>query len=694
MRAIAHRIRARWQWVALLSPLVGTCLAQPTGFAAETADPVPMTKMLVVLKINSEKPVEVRTSFQERPPTITIRFPDQRVIGSLPERSTVTQGVIQSITARYTKGPRAGAESSRFIQSLQIVLSAPYAYRVRSEAGRVIVEIEHPASVGSTSLEVGLAVGTIIGGIGDRTVSERFRAMQEALANAAPTAWTLQMPLTAAGSSNKSASGTAVPAGVTTAPAVGEQPALTASAGQQIGRAPRSDTRAPAPSPMAWWAVLLPLVAAAAAGSLWWFRGRLLTPAGSSPSRGRAARLPSGVVLIDQLVWRAFERQGYQLVLETELTQQPLGTLRIIMKDGSKAALLFVGHGPFFEKQTVERFIRSMRDAGAEQGFLVASGSFTVPAQRTAKEHRIVLIGREQLTELLSVGAGSEYFAKQLEQSHARLEEAKETLRQYASGLDTLRRQRNEASWYLGEEREKTATLEAQANELEQQIRRHQSEIQRWEQETSKLRKQWEESEWYLGESKVRVRYLEEQLAAFQQVATRAESEWDALRHTLSEEQAQSQSLQEQVSGLQKSLEESVGRERALQEELARLQQEIAVLRTDGDRRSHLRAGIPDAFVEVYDGEEQPIFSGAPRDISLAGIGLETDRELSAPFIRVRLRLPGRDPIESKGRLMWQRSEGQQPARYRSGCRLVGLPASVRTLIRQLVWESSRMEAG
>ena len=366
-----------------------------------------------------------------------------------------------------------------------------------------------------------------------------------------------------------------------------------------------------------------------------------------------SVRVPAGVVLVDQLVWRAFERQGYQLVTETELTQPLLGTLRVIMKDGAKAALLFVGQGPLFEKQTVERFLRAMRKADAAQGFLVAAGSFTVPAQRIAKEHQVVLIEREQLTELLSTGAGSESFTKQLEQSRVRFEEVQETLRQYANELDTLRRQRNEASWSLGEERAKSAKLEAQFAELGQQFSRYDATITRWEQDALALRKRWEEGQWYLGEGQSRIRYLESQLGE-----------------------------------LQRQLEASADRRGALQHTLDRLTQELQALRTYGERRRRVRAMIPETAVELVYGEDGSVLEASPRDISSGGVGLAFDRPITAnTSMRVRLRLPGREPIASKAKLMWQRSEGE-PARYQSGCRLIGLSASTRALIEQLVEEA------
>ena len=173
--------------------MVGVWVMPAAAGAAETADPVPMTKTLLILKVDAEEPLDVRSTFQERPPTITLNFPGQRVLGALPERFPITKGVLQAITARYEQASISGVASNRALRSLHIVLTAPYSFRVRSEPGRVVVEIDHPASIGSASVEVGLRGGTVIGGIGRAEISDRFRAMQEAMARAAATPWTFQM---------------------------------------------------------------------------------------------------------------------------------------------------------------------------------------------------------------------------------------------------------------------------------------------------------------------------------------------------------------------------------------------------------------------------------------------------------------------------------------------------------------------
>ena len=679
-RSTFLRANARLAWLIAAAWLV------PSAGAAETTDPMPMTKTFLTLKVDAQEPLTIRSTFQERPPTITLTFSGQRVIAALPERSPVAQGVIQAVTARY-EGVRAPRTASRrTLRSLDIVLTAPYSFRVRSEAGRVVVEIEHPTSIGSTSVEVGLRGGTVISGIGRVEVSDRFRAMQEAMERAASASWTFQ--------ANSAPQGVAAPEMILPS---SPQAGISAAGSSAAARLPQPADRVRSAWWPSAWLLLLAMTGLIGFGAWRFLTGLVHAANGSAITRGRSQRVPSGVMLIDQLVWRAFERQGYHLILETELIQPLIGTLRIVTKEGPKSALLFLGHGPFFEKQTVERFIHIMRDANVEQGLLIASGSFTVPAQRLAKERRVTLIGREQLTELLSAGAGSEYFTKQLAQSQARLEETKETLRQYAGELDTLRRQRNEASWYLGEEREKTGKLEVQLEELTQQLRRYEIDIHRWEQDAAALRKQWTESQWYLGESAARVRHMEAQLSALQDVAKHVESAErarDEMKWYLGEEQTKTESLHAQLVSLQQHLDDAARRETTLQGELARLGQALESLRTCGNRRARLRAAIPQAFIELFNGEETPIFSGMPRDLSGSGVGLETDRELPAfQSVRVRLRLPGQErPVTSRARLMWHRAEGQ-PTTYRGGCKFIGVSASTRARIEQLVEETWKSAA-
>ncbi len=684
----------RWVFIALSACGWGLLGGPTSASAVETTTPIPMSKTLLVLKLDAEDPLAIHTTFQEHPPTLTIEFPAQRVVGSLPEHAVVAKGVIQTIEARYSKGP--GPLSQRFIQSVQIELSASYAYRVRSEAGRIVVEIDHPASVGSAAVEVGLKGGTIIEGIEQRSVSERFRAMQEALSHMTPTPWSLQFtegperPPEAVASIPQAKPSRSEHVGPDRS-VQGEQKAASTDA--TAAGTPRPIRSRSGDASMVGSVLALGVLVTMLAGLGFFLHGKTFSALfhRTIPLR-ESARLPSGVVLIDQLVWRTFERQGYHLMLEKELTQPIGGTLRVAMKDSVKSALLFVWNGPFFEKLTVEQFLHAMREAQVEQGVLVASGSFTVPAQRLAQEYHITLIEREELIGLLSSGATNEYVTKQLEQQQERLEEAQATLQQYANELDALRRQRNEASWYLGEERAKSAQLESQADELNQKVRHDEVELKRWEQETSSLRKQWEESQWYLGESRARARHLETQLTALQDLAQHAqtaEREGEKAQAALGEERARREALETKLAELEQGLETLKARERALQDALQRLAQEIGALRTYGERRRAVRARIPGVHVELHHGNGNPIFSGSPRDMSPTGFGLETDQAIpSQPGIRVRLTLPGCAKIESAARMRWQRA-AEESSRYHSGYRLVGVPPSITTRIEQLLVEQS-----
>ena len=668
--------------------------------AAETTTSTPMSKTLIILTLDAPTPMAIRTHTIAQPPGVVIEFPASRVVGALPEHSLISQGVIQSIQTRYQS--QSGSSSHRFLKSLQLVLSAPYTSRVWSEPGRILIEIEHPASVGRTEVEVGLRGGTIIGGLGSPRASERFRAMQSALTGASPTAWTLQM----------NASPTSGLKG-STIPPLGEKRIPESSTANARSRSARPDSKnppalapppalgratIPAPSSSAgtawsWWLACLASLAVGAAAA-WFVAQRYLAVikahGGSSGKTG--ARATSGMGLVDQLVWRAFERQGYQLILEKELLQPLSGTLRLISKEGAKAALLCTANGPFFEKQTVERFLRAMRDVNVTQGFLVGGGSFTVPAQRLAKSYHITLISREELTELLSVGAASEFVTKQLEQQSVRLTEAKETLRQYTSELDTLRRQRNEASWYLGEERAKTAKLDAEIAELHRQLQQQEVELTRWEQEVVTLRKQWEESQWYLGESQARKRHLDDELTAARERAARVETaEHECAEATwyLGEERTKREALESTLTQLEQRLAASECRTQEVQRALDDLNAELTRLRTYwGERRQHTRLHLPTVHVELSDGASDPIFAGEIRDVSSSGIGLDTEREIAATSsVRIRLSVPDApEPIESTAQLMWQRA-GTSPDRCQSGYKLLDLSTDARARLEHVLVE-------
>lgn len=669
-------------WIGVLL-LAGSLSGQAGVFAAETSDPTVMATTQVLLQLDTPQAVAVRTKFHAGSSTLTVEFPRQHVMANLPEHVAVEQGVIKRVSARYEK--RAGTDPQRYLASVQVQLTAPFAYQVASAPGSVAIDIKHPASIHSASLELGLRGGTVISGIARIPISERFRAMQSALADAsssvqAPPRWS------------------ATNAALTTSPV-----RVTA---QWIDPAPRKAapaqvrTATPRPLPQlksgslrravpatAALILLLLAVPGAVAGLFWWLsriEGAWATPTEAAQA---AARVASGVLLIDELVWRAFERQGYELVIESERAQAPRGTLRVIAKEGVKSALLFVGHGPFFEKQTVEGFVQAMRDAGVDQGFLVASGSFTVPAQRLAKAHQITLLGRDQVTELLSVGARSEYFAKQLEQQQGRLEEAKETLRQYANELDTLRRQRNEASWHLGEERAKTAKLAADIEQFEQQLQRQDIELKKWQEEAATLRQQWQESEWYLGESRAHAQHLQTQLEALKDAAQRVEQlereRSESVWH-LGQEQATREAMERQLVELQISLDDAGRREKTLRDQIAELRAEFSQQQERGERRDHVRKTIAEAMIEVFNGSETPLFSGSPRDIGRGGIGLELDAALPVlDSMHVRLALPGLPAVEAGAQIAWQQPSGAEPLRYRAGIQFTDLSAAASRRIEK-----------
>ena len=655
--------------------------------AAETTDPVAMGRTQIILKVDAQEPVPIEAHWRQRPPTIRIQFPARRVTGSLPQRSAIARGPVQTITAQYE-----GRGAKRFLRALDIRLSGPYTYRARSEAGRIVIEVDHPSSISSASLEIGLQRGTIIGSLSGPSISERFRAMQDALAQATP------VPLRGLLAPPYG------PVDLISGEAINWQAPIDAAPAPAPGAA-----SPPAPSAGGALPVLFGMALVALAG---WLAGSTVMKARSRRQSLLAGpRLPSGAVLIDQLVWRAFERQGYQLVLEKDLIQPPFGTFRVVIKDGVKSGLLFVWYGPFFEKQTVERFVDVMKGAKLPSGILVASGSFTVPAQRLAKQQQVALIGREQLTELLSVGAGSEYYARQLAQQQAKLEEAKATLRQYAEELETLRRQRNEASWYLGEERAKTAKLEAELNEAQQQLRRYEADLQRLEREAAELRKQWQQSEWYLGESRERFRFLETQVGELQDAAKRAETaerERDETSWYLGEERARSEAMERQLAELQQQVQQAGIREQALEATIERLRREIGQLQRQAapaataaqhaaaqsaaadslagpgsERRRAPRLAAGKIKLELR-ARRRAVFTGAPKDVSAAGAGVETTQALPVSGLRVRLLFPGRRPILSRAEVVWQRAD-EPASRFRSGWRFVGLSDASQKRLRGLL---------
>lgn len=656
------------------------CVLTASGraaFTAETMDPTPMTRTLVILKVDADEAVAVQSTFHESPSTITIQFPKRRLTASLPERSTLGEGVVRAITAEYGDAP--AARQARFLNAVRLELAAPYAYGVRSEPGQIIVEIEHPAAVISEAVQIGLTGGTIIEGLQTHQLSERFRAMQEALAR-------VRLPARVGD------------AGLSIAkarPALPSAQSPTASIGV-VGGGPQlhmpAGTGAPLSTPPTGahrglhGLVLMALVLLGVfvvTGS----HGFSLRVA-TRPRPPATSPVPAAVQLMDQLLWHAFEQDGYQLVAERDLAGPLTGRLRLARKGETTSAILFVSDSQLWEKQGVERFLQVMREAGASQGILLAPGVFTVPAQRLAKEHGVALIGREQLAELVSLGAGREHVAKQLELQQARLEEAKETLQHYAAELDTLRRQRNDASWSLGEERAKTAALEATIAQLTTQLEQHQAAVARWEQDLTAARKRWEENEWYLGEARERLRYLDGQLAAYQEIAKRvevAEHERDEANWYLGEERSRSEVLERQLADLQRQLQASGERERVLQEALIQVRAEARALRAYGERRSAARLLIPGARFELSGGVEQaqPLAAGVPLNLSRGGMRFEMPGQLpELPSVCVRVMLPGQEPLQSRARIVWRAGDA---GATRYGCRFINVPAATRSRLERLL---------
>ena len=664
--------RSFWHFAAgvAVCALVGGPLRDAA--AAETVTETPKTTTQIILSLDTSETIQVRTHLEPQPPVVVIEFPSQPIAASLPERSIIRNGVVSEIQTRYRSTGRRGP--LRAIESLRVALTGPYAHRVRATPGHVVLEIEHPAEIRGESIEVGLRGGTILRGLARRPVSERFRVMEEALAKASPATWTWR----ADGSPE-------ISAGL----ARGTE-ALRASSAEAVSprvnsaQAPRaSKSRAPSGRDFRLLLMLLGL-----AGLLWWL------PGGTEALRAAArwlsgrfamrASLGGGESFVEDLVWKAFERQGYQLI-RTIRPSHAKGAVRIIAREGTKSALQCLVNGPFFEKQSVEQFIQVMRQASIEQGFLVVSGSFTVPAQRRAKEANVTLVGRGELVELLSAGAMTEYFAMQLEHLQAKLDEAKEALHRSGQELDTYRRQRNEASWYLGEERARRAKFESDASGLAQQLRHAELTSEQAQKEAATLRRQWEESQWFLGEAKSRIRYLENQITQLQAIAQSVESaqrDRDAVIAQSAEQRIHAEQLTAQLEALTSELKQSVVREQALRDQLRRYQEELAALQTHGERRRVTRGPVSQAVLELQDRRRQVVFSGSARNLSGGGVGFETDRAGTiGELLRLSLRLPGRtDPITSRARLVWQQRD-LRSATYRSGCRFIGLADEDRALI-------------
>ncbi len=635
--------RASSNYAGLIAALVAVAWLAGPAWAESSSD---AGRTRIVFQLDRESPINVQNRFQASPPAIVLEFPEGQVFTALPERTAIRSGAILGLSTQYGE-THGGARSLR---AIEVLLRGDYPHRITTEQGRIILEIQHPQTLPAVSIEVGVLGGSIIRNLGSTRMTQRFQAMQEALTDAQEPAFMPSAPPARPGASVASP------------------------------RVRRPSASAPSPARSWGWLVVLgfSLIGVLTA----WLRRAPVVAIALEP------RIASGMVLIDQLVLRAFERQGFRIVSSLEPGTLP-GTVRLVSKDGAQVALGCVGSGMFFEKQTVERFVKVMRATGASQGYLVATGAFTVPAQRLAKEHGVTLVGREHLIELLSTGATSEFFTRQLEDAQRQLTEARETLQHYAAQLDALRRQRNEASWRLGEERAKAGKLETDLAALTVRVGQQDAELARTQQDAAALQKRWDENEWYLGEAQARIRFLEASLEsagqteASQQAIARAR---DEANWYLGEERRKVMELSGKLVELQNALDAAVARELLLQEAFDEIRRKLSALETYGERRRGVRTAIPEAVLELWqNGTDEALFAGSPRDFSLEGIGLDMDRELPAGTLRARLRLPGLDaPVDSEAHVVWQRTGGEPP-KVSIGCRWLTLPEPAKARLELLL---------
>lgn len=663
-----------WRWLVGVMVLSGSAAA---GWAAQQAPPSATTATELVITLATDETIPAQSRFQASPPTIVISFPARRLLASLPERSVIQHGVVQEIHAAYGLSSSQPA-ASRWLRSLSIRLRGRYRYTLRSEPGRIRIAIEHPDTVTGEAIEVGLLGDIVTAGALTPRLSERFLAMQRALLQAqippSPDEAQREHPLPAVERARSAPS--------------------SRESGTPSAETPRRGASSPSPNvppeselPLTtWWWVLIGIGLIGGASRGWrlmqsrrwsWALTRL-------PSRRPA--FPAAVQLIDQLVWQTFERQGYQLVHTVELGQ-PLGLMRVIIRDGQKASLLCVGNGAFFEKSVVEQFVRAMRSAHVDQGLLVAPGAFTVPAQRYAVSQHVSLIGRDQLVELIGTAAMTASYTTQLEQLTQQLTEAKGTIAQYGEQLALLRRQRNEASWYLGEERVKSSQLESRLNELTQQVQQWQTQAAQTATAAEAAKKQWEESQWYLGEARAALEHLQGEIQGLRQsfeelnvqhrqtleALTAMQGERDESLRVLEDTKRLHDALAQQTRQLEERVQQVRVELEAEQARRTTLEEELKMLRHYGERRTSPRISPAEFNVELQDYGGSPIYRGGVRDVSLKGFSVETPVSLECPPtlpVRARLMWKGRnEPLESEARIVWQQQHAATQ-RYQQGFEL------------------------
>ncbi len=635
------------------------------GDAAQTRDPIPTARTTIALKLASEGPIPFKARKDDGSSQILVEFPANRVLGSLPDQSVVNGGAIKQITTQYYSGE--GRQGRRFIRSLAVDMTGPYRYRAWAEPGRVLLEIEHPASMSDKTLELGLPGGVVISSMGMPSFSARFHAMQEALQQASGA--TLR-PFLAREQEKP----------VPPKPVESSEPAATSPA---------------RPAPHLALPFVFGMLAASAfmllgLGLLTWLSWRMSERSIIPPtSLARLEGAASSMALVDELVWHAFERQGYRLIHIQDVFESST-RLRVAEKAASRVGLWCAGGGAFFEKQTVDRFAELMRLANVDEGFLIATGSFTVPAQRAAREQQITLIGREQLVGLLGIGAAGEYVQKQMEQANGQLDESKRQLRRYEDELETLRRQRNEASWHLGSERVKASNLETQISDLTAQIQQQSRDLDYWKSEAAALKKQWEESQWYLGEARSREEYLESQMAGLQEQLfglSRTTKEREDIVGELQEEKSRVHGLEAELTGLRLAKTEAERIQQEASEAAQRYKRELHAVRFYGERRSAARGWVPDVFVELGAGE-QTFFSGTPRDLSGTGMSLQFPPVSGHDgAFTVRLHLPGnQQPTILSAQQVWKvpQSTGETLA----GFHFADVSEDVRAHLEHLIAKS------
>ena len=95
--------------IALAAALWG---AAAPAQGAETVTSARMEQTRVVLRVDLEEPLAVRTRFEQQPPAIIVAFPGQRVLSALPERTQVGQGIVRAITNMATAAARVHARQT------------------------------------------------------------------------------------------------------------------------------------------------------------------------------------------------------------------------------------------------------------------------------------------------------------------------------------------------------------------------------------------------------------------------------------------------------------------------------------------------------------------------------------------------------------------------------------------------------